>query len=162
MESPQQLHYLFNSLPMLITKKTTTLRVTDPLSGDHGWPSDSPYKESVLRKVFDVITVSTLKEHEIKDITKNHAFMIGISEYCRSVNWTHWLHRQVAELRKDRPVKWIIIVSLTHWGRDKMAAIFQTIFSNAFSWMKMYGFRLKIHWSLFLSVHLTISQHWFR
>ena len=26
----------------------------------------------------------------------------------------------------------------THWGRDKMAAIFQTIFSNAFSRMKMY------------------------
>ena len=27
---------------------------------------------------------------------------------------------------------------LTHWGRDKIAAIFQTTFSNAFSWMKMY------------------------
>ena len=26
---------------------------------------------------------------------------------------------------------------LTHWGRDKMAAIFQTTFSNAFSWTKM-------------------------
>ena len=30
---------------------------------------------------------------------------------------------------------------LTHWGRDKMAAIFQTTFSNAFSWMKMHKFR---------------------
>ena len=29
---------------------------------------------------------------------------------------------------------------LTYWGRDKMAAILQTIFSNAFSWMKMYEF----------------------
>ena len=27
---------------------------------------------------------------------------------------------------------------LTHWGRDKMAAIFQTTFLDAFSWMKMY------------------------
>ena len=26
---------------------------------------------------------------------------------------------------------------LTHWGRDKMAAIFQTTLSNAFSWMKI-------------------------
>ena len=26
---------------------------------------------------------------------------------------------------------------LTHWGRDKMDAISQTTFSNAFSWMKM-------------------------
>ena len=32
----------------------------------------------------------------------------------------------------------------THWGRDKMAAIFQTTFSNGFSWMKLYEFWLKI------------------
>ena len=30
--------------------------------------------------------------------------------------------------------------SLTHWGRDTTAAIFQTTFSNAFSWMKMYKY----------------------
>ena len=51
---------------------------------------------------------------------------------------------------------------LTHWGRDKMAAVFQTTFSNAFSWMKMYEYWLKFHWSLFLRVQLTISHHWFR
>ena len=38
---------------------------------------------------------------------------------------------------------------VTHWGRDKMAVISQTTFSNAFSWMKMYDFRLIFHWSLF-------------
>ena len=51
---------------------------------------------------------------------------------------------------------------LTHWGRDKMAAICQTTFSNVFSWMKMYEFRLKFHWSLFLAFGLTISHHGFR
>ena len=51
---------------------------------------------------------------------------------------------------------------LTHWGRDKMAAIFRTTFSNAFSWMKMLEFRLRNHWNLFLMFELTISQHWFR
>ena len=51
---------------------------------------------------------------------------------------------------------------LTHWGRDKMAAISQTIHSNAFSWMKRFEFRLSVHWNLFLRVQLTISQHWFR
>ena len=51
---------------------------------------------------------------------------------------------------------------LTHWGRDKMAAISQTTFSNAFSWMKMFKFRLRFHWSLFPRVQLTIFQHWFR
>ena len=51
---------------------------------------------------------------------------------------------------------------LTHWGRDKMASIFQTTFSIAFSWMKMLKFRLRFHWSLFSRVQLTIFQHWFR
>ena len=51
---------------------------------------------------------------------------------------------------------------LTHWSRDKMDAISQTTFSNAFSWMKMFEYRLRFHWSLFLRVQLTISKHWFR
>ena len=38
---------------------------------------------------------------------------------------------------------------LTHWGRGKMAAVSQTTLSNAFSWMKMYEFRLRFHWILF-------------
>ena len=41
---------------------------------------------------------------------------------------------------------------LTHWGRDKMAAVSQTTLSDAFSWMKMLEFRLRFHWSLFLRV----------
>ena len=35
---------------------------------------------------------------------------------------------------------------LTHWGWDKMAAVFQT-FWNAFSWMKMYKFQSRFHWN---------------
>ena len=46
--------------------------------------------------------------------------------------------------------------TLTHLGRDKMPAFSQTTLSNAFSWMKILEFRLKIHWSLFLRVLLTI------
>ena len=56
---------------------------------------------------------------------------------------------------------WIHFI-LTHWGRHKMDAISQTTFWSAFSWMKMYEFRLRFHWSLFLRVQLTIFQHWFR
>ena len=51
---------------------------------------------------------------------------------------------------------------LRHWGWDKMAAIFQTTFWKAFSWMKTYEFRLRFHCSLFPMVQLTNSQHWFR
>ena len=45
---------------------------------------------------------------------------------------------------------------LTHWGRDKMGAISQTTFSYAFSWMKMFEFRIQCDWRLFLRVQLTI------
>ena len=68
--------------------------------------------------------------------------------------------------------KWIIgtvIISIgseaiisTHWGRDKMTAILHTTFSNAFSWMKLFAFRLKFHWSLFPRVLWTRYQNWFR
>ena len=51
---------------------------------------------------------------------------------------------------------------LTHWGRAKMAAVFQTTFWNAFSWMKMYEFRKRFHWSLLLRVQLAIFQLWFK
>ena len=51
---------------------------------------------------------------------------------------------------------------LTHWGRDKMADISQTTFSNVFCSMKIFEFRLKFHCSLFLGVQWTKFQHWFR
>ena len=42
-----------------------------------------------------------------------------------------------------------------------MDAVFRTICSSEFSWMKMYKFRLSFHWSLCPSVQLIIFQHWF-
>ena len=74
-----------------------------------------------------------------KEFDDFHVYIIGI--LCGwPAGWKHW----------------------THWGRDKMAAIFQTTFSSAFSWMKMFVFRFKFHWRLFLRVQLTIFQHWLR
>ena len=49
-----------------------------------------------------------------------------------------------------------------HLHLDKMAAISQTICSDAFSWMKSFVFWLQFHWSLFLRAQLTITQNWFR
>ena len=43
-----------------------------------------------------------------------------------------------------------------------MAAIFQTTFSDAFSWMKIHELRLIFHRALFLRDQLTIFQYWFR
>ena len=42
-----------------------------------------------------------------------------------------------------------------------MADISQVTFSNAFSWMKMFEFRFKFYWIVFLGVELTIN-YWFR
>ena len=66
---------------------------------------------------------------------------------CQTISWTN----------VDFTVR-----PLTHWGRDKLATVFQTTFSNTLSWMKMYEFRLRFHWSLFVKVQPTIFHRWFR
>ena len=75
--------------------------------------------------------------------------------------------RQAIIWANDDPVQRRIYASLglnelTHRGRDKMDIIFQTTFSSEFSWMKMYEFRWRFHWNLFLGFELTIFHHWFR
>ena len=47
---------------------------------------------------------------------------------------------------------------LTHWGRDKMAAISKTIFSNAFLRMKSVVYRSKFHWSIGLDNGLASNR----
>ena len=60
------------------------------------------------------------------------------------------------------------LVGLTHWHwvgdggmgvNLKMATVLQTTFSNAFSGIKIYWFRLKFYQSLFPRVQLTIFHH---
>ena len=55
-----------------------------------------------------------------------------------------------------------VYTNLTHWGRDKIVAISMTTFSNAYSGMRMHGFRLGYRWRLFVRFKSTIFQHWFR
>ena len=45
---------------------------------------------------------------------------------------------------------------LTHWGRDKIATISQTTFSNAFSWMKMFEYRPRWHHAAQMPVSTTL------
>ena len=77
---------------------------------------------------------------------------VFLSIFC-SVNlkWGWW----------DRSQEYVQYYTLTHWGRDKMDAMSPT-FWNAFSWMTMYKFRLRFHWSLFRRVQIKIFQYWFR
>ena len=53
---------------------------------------------------------------------------------------------------------WILGYRLTYGSRDKMATFSQTIFSDAFSWMKSFVFWSKFHLNLFLRVQLTTRQ----
>ena len=70
--------------------------------------------------------------------------------------------RTIGRSQLSNPSDLPFLVFLTHWGWNKMADIFQTIFSIAFSSMKMYKFWLRFHWILFPRFQLTIFQHWFR
>ena len=66
------------------------------------------------------------------------------------------------DLAKSRETSNINSQNAVIFPKIKMAAISQTIFSYAFSWMKRFVFWFEFHWSLFLRVQLTITQHWFR
>ena len=42
-------------------------------------------------------------------------------------------------------INYSLAIPLTYWGRHNMAASFHTTFSNAFSSIKMYKFRLRLN-----------------
>ena len=72
--------------------------------------------------------------------------LMGISTIFR---W-HWQSPSTVLMAGKLPAAWVVqgdCEELTHWGRDKMDAISQTTFSNAFSWMKVFESRLKFHWN---------------
>ena len=64
---------------------------------------------------------------------------------CR---FSHWLIN-----RRDN-------IGSVSWGRYKIAAISQTTFSNAFSWMKMYWFRFKISLKFIHKGAVKVMLHW--
>ena len=66
----------------------------------------------------------------------------GFSGLCLldPLAWVTWYAMVVRDLG---------VLTLTHWGCDKMTAVFQMTFSNGFSWMKMFPFWWNLHWRLF-------------
>ena len=77
----------------------------------------------------------------------------GTKQTCSSLSWTllHNSSPNINILYYEGAIRDIMDpgnctynTRLTHWGRDKTNAIFQTTFSNRFSWMKMYEFFIKI------------------
>ena len=62
-------------------------------------------------------------------------------------NWCDFVNcRSVFSMNCIRSNRLYDATRLTHWSRDKMAAIFQTTFSDVFSWMKMNDILLTFHY----------------
>ena len=55
-----------------------------------------------------------------------------------SADWSWMKFCSIIHLRHNDIMPCIWIPTLSHWGRDKMAAVSQTTLSKAFSWMKMF------------------------
>ena len=89
-------------------------------------PVNSPHKWPVTRRMFPFDDVIML----IGDV------WYGIAASHHNLwDWALGVSCSVAECL-------ISLLWLIYWGREKMAAILQTTFSNAYSWMKMYEFLL--------------------
>ena len=102
-----------------------------------------PLRTNFNEIIFEIRKVSFEKMHMKMSSATRQPFCLGLNVL------THWLLRDMTQI-------------LTHFPLDKMATISQTIFSDAFSLMKTFVFLSKFHWSLFLRVQLTMTQHWFR
>ena len=84
--------------------------------------------------------------HNYNKAKHNKTVCIFLGIYCTSMKWVI-----IDDLRFID-----VQTSLSDWSRDKMVAISQTTFPNAFPWMKMHEFRLRFHWSLFLRSNIYV------
>ena len=130
--------YLFSAVARIFMENLVKTMAADALS--------PCINRSLSAMVFPVKDRCVLVFHK-----ERFHLSVPIYLWWTNVNPDQWSHMAPLGLNE-----------LTHWGRDKIAAISQTIFWNTFSWMKMCEFRLRFHWSLFLRVQLTMFQHWFR
>ena len=87
-------------------------------------------------------------------------YLKGIASLKKTHCWIAMPDLVIMLLFKNTPCS--VENELTYRGRDTMAYVFQTTFSNVFSRVKMCQFRLRFPWRFFPRVQLTILQHWFR
>ena len=109
-----------------------------------------------------MMVADVLAPDRCQAICKHHADLtITVVSYLSYHAATCW-----GTAKKGQKASNSLLSLLTHWGRHKMAAVLQTTFSNAFSGMKMYEFRCRFHWSLFLRINnipslvQIMAYHW--
>ena len=135
-----------------------SFRVTGPLCGEFTGPGEFPTQRPVTRK-FDVFFDLCLNKRLSKQ---------PWGWWFETLSWSLWRQRNVHSFWQFWARKYLLKLhyrventlmvhgentfmvhgnrqqsTLTHWGRDKVNAIWQTTFSSAFSWMNMFEFWFK-------------------
>ena len=135
---------------MMTSSNENIFRVTGPLWGESpvtdGFPSQRPVTRS-FDVFFDLRLSIRLRIAQIETPRVWDAIALVMT----SLSWI-FNSKQTSDVQLRRTTlltsqgtsnstiflfNSLVQLTLTHWGRDKMAAIFQTTFSNGFSWMKL-------------------------
>ena len=95
------------------------------------------------------------RKHQSSPVTGEFPAQMASNTENVSIWWRHHTTTAYQHIIKGT----INFLPLTHWGPDKMTAIFQTTFLNS-CLIIIHKFRLKFLWSLFPRIQLTIFQHW--
>ena len=120
------------------SRKTLKLRVTGLLRGIHRWPVNSSHKCLVTRKMFRWCHIFFSTGHIVSCdwFTRNLPCCLINAGLTVELTLLIRVHSLCLKLFR-----------LTHRGRNKIAAISQRTFSDAFSWMKMYKCCLSFQWN---------------
>ena len=89
-------------------------------------------------------------------MTQMHVGSILLIRWC-GINYLN-----ITLVDYDLSPEFICFDQLTHLPLDTMASFSQMTFSNAFSWMEIFVFQFRFHWSLFLRVQSATGQDKFR
>ena len=158
------------SLTIVFTQSFIQMQIKENIKAPRHWPLCGEFtgdrwiprtNGQLHGKCFRLMT-SSCRRHTLWNYTSSlccwwHAIILFLWEYHGHLVTNLWCF--------DQNVKCIIMFHtmfideishnlpcLTHLPLDKMAAFSQTIFSDAFMWMKSFAFWFKFHWSLFLRV----------
>ena len=103
----------------------------------NGWVNNREASNLIHHRVhYDVIVMEWLYPSFVRDFVTHPRHEYNVVSAVPLLRLGHRLVTSNSPMRMVLPIH-----ILTHWGRDKVDAIFQTTLSNAYSWMKIFGFR---------------------
>ena len=152
------------------------------MRGYHPWPVDFAHKRPMVQNTMTSSNGNIFRVigHLCGEFTGSHRipltkaidvrlwcfFDLRLNKQFSKQSWGWWFETLSRSLWGHCNEAFTYhVFRLTHISLYKMAAISQTIFLDAGSWVKRFVFWLfwlKFHWTLFLRIQLTITQHWFR